>query len=97
MRAYNIDCGAVAGPRAVSYCVPLRACIAYMRSNIGYIAFNFVIEIYIPVHVYIFTPKVGAQFFFSLKFLICVIIIIRVFGWRFLTPPPPHLCRFGHN
>ena len=35
VRAYDIDCGAGAGPRAVSYCGPLRACIAYMymRSN----------------------------------------------------------------
>ena len=33
VRAYDFDCGAGAGPRAVSYCGPLRACIAYMRSN----------------------------------------------------------------
>ena len=33
VRAYDIDCGVGAGPRAVSYCGPLRACIAYMRSN----------------------------------------------------------------
>ena len=50
MRAYNIDCGAGAGPCAVSYCGPLRACIACLQSNIGYIAFNFVIEIYIHVY-----------------------------------------------
>ena len=31
VRVYNIDCGA--GPRAVSYCGHLRACIAYLRSN----------------------------------------------------------------
>ena len=36
VRAYDIDCGAGAGPRAVSYCGPLRACIAYMRSNVSY-------------------------------------------------------------
>ena len=33
VRAYYIDCGEGAGPRAVSYCGPLRACIAYMRST----------------------------------------------------------------
>ena len=31
VRAYDIDCGAGAGPRTVSYCGPLRGCIAYMR------------------------------------------------------------------
>ena len=34
VRAYDIDFGAGAGPRAVSYCGPLRACIAYMWSNV---------------------------------------------------------------
>ena len=54
VRAYDIDCGAGAGPRAVSYYGPLRACIAYMRSNavqcgpMFNIAFNFVIEKIFP-------------------------------------------------
>ena len=51
MRAYDIDCGAGAGPRAVSYCGPLRACIAYMRSNAVQcfrIVFNFVIKKMFP-------------------------------------------------
>ena len=33
VRAYDIDCGEGAGPRALSYCGPLRACIEYMWSN----------------------------------------------------------------
>ena len=34
VRVYTIDCGAGAGPLAVSYCGPLRACIAYLWSNV---------------------------------------------------------------
>ena len=47
-RAYNIDCGAGAGPRTVSYCGPLRACMAYICGPMFYISFNFIIEKMFP-------------------------------------------------
>ena len=50
VRVYDIDCGVGAGPRAVNYCGPLRACMAYavQCGPMFYIAFNFVIEKMFP-------------------------------------------------